>query len=34
VRAKIVNELRKRGRPDDHRAAAAIQWTIDREAKR
>jgi predicted FMN-binding regulatory protein PaiB len=34
VRARIVRELRQRGRPDDLRAAAAIQWTIDREAER
>lgn len=31
VRAKIVDELRKRGRPNDGRAADALQWTIDRE---
>jgi predicted FMN-binding regulatory protein PaiB len=34
VRAKIVTELRKRGRPNDARAADALQWTIDREAQR
>jgi len=34
VRARIVNELRQRGRLDDLRAAAAVQWTIDREGKR
>jgi predicted FMN-binding regulatory protein PaiB len=33
VRAKVVEELRKRGRPNDARAAAALQWTIDRETK-
>jgi predicted FMN-binding regulatory protein PaiB len=33
VRARIVEELRKRGRPGDARAADALQWTIDREAK-
>ena len=33
VRAKVVEELRKRGRPNDARAAAALQWTIDREAR-
>jgi predicted FMN-binding regulatory protein PaiB len=33
VRAKVVEELRKRGRPNDARAAAAVQWTIDREAR-
>jgi uncharacterized protein len=32
VRAKVAEELRKRGRPNDARAAAALQWTIDREA--
>jgi uncharacterized protein len=31
ARAKIVEELRRRGRPNDARAAAALQWTIDRE---
>ena len=31
VRAKIVDELRKRGRPNDARAADALQWTIERE---
>jgi predicted FMN-binding regulatory protein PaiB len=31
ARAKIVTELRKRGRPNDERAADALQWTIDRE---
>jgi len=29
TRAKIVEELRKRGRPNDRRAADALQWTID-----
>ena len=29
TRAKIVEELRKRGRPNDQRAADALQWTID-----
>jgi predicted FMN-binding regulatory protein PaiB len=33
VRAKVVEELRKRGRPNDARAAAALQWTIDRDAE-
>lgn len=33
ARAKIVEELRKRGRPNDARAAAALQWTIDRETR-
>ena len=34
IRAKIVNELRERGRPNDVRAADALQWTIDRERQR
>lgn len=34
ARAKIVNELRRRGRPNDGRAADALQWTIDRETGR
>ena len=34
VRARIVNELRRRGRPNDARAAEALQWTIDREVGR
>ncbi len=34
VRARIVNELRQRGRPNDARAAEALQWTIDREVGR
>lgn len=34
ARARIVTELRKRGRPNDGRAADAVQWTIDREAAR
>ena len=29
TRAKIVEELRKRGRPNDRLAADALQWTID-----
>jgi predicted FMN-binding regulatory protein PaiB len=29
ARAKIVDELRRRARPNDHRAADAVQWTID-----
>ncbi len=32
LRAKVVRELRARGRLCDDRAADAIQWTIDREA--
>jgi predicted FMN-binding regulatory protein PaiB len=31
ARARVVAELRKRGRPRDARAADALQWTIDRE---
>jgi predicted FMN-binding regulatory protein PaiB len=31
-RARVVAELRKRGRPRDARAADALQWTIDRES--
>ena len=34
VRAKIVEEMRKRGRPNDGRAADGLQWTIDRERER
>jgi predicted FMN-binding regulatory protein PaiB len=32
LRAKVVRELRARGRLSDDRAADAIQWTLDREA--
>ena len=32
ARAKIIAELRRRGRPNDVHAADALQWTIDREA--
>jgi len=34
VRANIAEALRKRGRPSDERAAEALVWTIEREAKR
>lgn len=34
ARARIVEELRKRGRPNDDRAADALAWTIEGEAKR
>jgi uncharacterized protein len=34
ARAKIVEHLRKRGRAGDERAAQALTWTIDQEAKR
>ena len=34
VRAKIVEEMNKRGRPNDARAADGLQWTIDRERER
>ena len=29
ARRRVIEELRKRGRPNDHRAADALQWTID-----
>ena len=32
ARARVVAELRQRGRLRDARAADALQWTIDREA--
>jgi len=34
VRARIAEALRKRGRPSDERAAEALLWTIEQEAKR
>ena len=34
VRAKIADALRKRGRPGAERAADALRWTIEQEAKR
>jgi uncharacterized protein len=34
VRARIADELRRRGRPSDERAAEALLWTIEQEAKR
>ena len=34
ARAKVVAELRLRGRPNDPRAADALQWSIDRERGR
>lgn len=34
VRARIVEALRKRGRPGDERAAEALLWTIEQEGKR
>ena len=34
ARARIVEELGKRGRPNDRRAAAALSWTIDQEGPR
>lgn len=34
ARAKIVDELRKRNRPNDERAAEALVWTIQQEATR
>ncbi len=32
ARVRVVSELRRRGRPNDARAADALQWTIDRES--
>ncbi|TMA34509.1 MAG: hypothetical protein E6J87_06830 [Deltaproteobacteria bacterium] len=32
ARARVIKELRERGRPRDARAADALQWTIDRES--
>ena len=34
VRARIADQLRKRGRGNDERAAEALVWTIEQEAKR
>ena len=34
TRARIAEALRKRGRPGDERAAEALLWTIEQEAKR
>jgi predicted FMN-binding regulatory protein PaiB len=34
VRAKIAEALRKRGRPNDERAAEALDWTLAQEAQR
>jgi predicted FMN-binding regulatory protein PaiB len=34
VRAKIAEALRKRGRPNDERAAEALDWTLAQEARR
>ena len=34
VRARIVDNLRKRGRPGDARAADGLEWTIRQEARR
>ena len=34
VRAAVADALFKRGRPNDVRAAEALRWTIDQEAKR
>jgi uncharacterized protein len=33
VRTRIVEEMRKRGRRNDARAADGLQWTIDRERR-
>jgi len=29
ARARVIDELRRRGRPNDERAAQALQWTLD-----
>jgi predicted FMN-binding regulatory protein PaiB len=34
VRARLVEALRRRGRPGDERAAEALLWTIEEEGKR
>ena len=34
VRARIADELRKRGRPGDEWAAETLEWTIEQDAKR
>jgi uncharacterized protein len=34
ARRLVIAELRKRGRPNDGRAADALQWTIDTRAER
>jgi predicted FMN-binding regulatory protein PaiB len=34
ARRQVIAELRKRGRPNDGRAADALQWTIDSRAER
>ncbi len=34
VRARIIEQFRKRGRPNDARAAAALAWTLEQEARR
>ena len=34
ARQRVIAELRKRGRPNDGRAADALQWTIDARAER
>ena len=34
VRKKIIEALHKRDRRNDARAAAALQWTIDREQRK
>src|SRR5438093_13786479 len=33
ARRQVIAELRKRGRPNDGRAADALQWTIDARAE-
>jgi hypothetical protein len=34
IRARVIAQLRKRGRPRDGRAIDALQWTIQREVTR
>ena len=34
ARQRVIAELRKRGRPNDGRAADALQWTIDSDRER
>lgn len=33
ARERVIGELRKRGRPNDERAAEALEWTIDAEGR-
>jgi predicted FMN-binding regulatory protein PaiB len=34
TRVKIIQHLRDRGQATDHRAADALQWTLDHEASK